>query len=380
VGVDLSQVAADHNPVTVVDSRQIGAEGSEHHNERSMMRISRSRTSLTVRLGAALAAMALVAAACGDDDDNGDATGDGEQTEEPGDAGEEMPSVLTMGTGSTGGTYFPLGGAIAGVWSGNIDGLSVSTQASGASVENLQLLQQGEIDLAMAINGTAKSAIAGEGDFEGQEYDITYLGAIYREVYQIVARADAGITTVEDLAGKTVAIGPPGSGTAVFAEALLQRAGIEVGETRQETFGEAADLLRDGSIDASIGVLALPAGSLEEVARATDLVMVSLEGDLLQQTLDEDSTLTQVEYEPGLYTGIDEPATLVTNWASLYSRADLHEEAAYQLTKVMYEMNSDIAAAHAVGDEIQLDTALDGAADVPVHPGAQRFYDEAGAG
>ena len=187
---------------------------------------------MTVRLGAALAAMALVAAACGDGDDAdaGDTTGDGgEQTEEAGgDAGGEMPGFLTMGTGSTGGTYFPLGGAIAGVWSGNSDGLDVSTQASGASVENLQLLQQGEIDLAMAINGTASAALAGEGDFAGQEYDITYLGAIYREVNQIVARADAGITTVEDLAGKTVAIGPPGSGTAVFAEALLERAGIEV--------------------------------------------------------------------------------------------------------------------------------------------------------
>jgi TRAP transporter TAXI family solute receptor len=232
----------------------------------------------------------------------------------------------------------------------------------------------------MAINGTASSAIAGEGDFEGQEYDITYLGAIYREVYQIVARADAGITTVEDLAGKTVAIGPPGSGTAVFAEALLERAGIELGETRQETFGEAADLLRDGTIEASIGVLALPAGSLEEVARATDLVLVSLEGDLLQQTLEEDPTLTETQYEPGEYTGIDEPATLVTNWASLYARSDLPEEAAYQLVKVMYEMNTDIAAAHAVGEEIKIDTALEGAADVPIHPGAQKYYDEVGAG
>jgi TRAP transporter TAXI family solute receptor len=345
--------------------------------------MSRSRTSLTVRLGAALATMALVAAACGngDDDEPEDTTGDdGEMTEEPGDDGGEMPSVLTMGTGSTGGTYFPLGGAIAGVWSGNIDGLSVSTQASGASVENLQLLAQGEIDLAMSINGTASQAIAGEGDFAGQEYDITYLGAIYREVNQIVARADADITTVEDLAGKTVAIGPPGSGTAVFAESLLARAGIELGEARQETFGEAADLLRDGSIDASFAILALPAGSLEEVARATDLVLVSLEGDLLDQTLSDDPTLTQAEYEPGTYTGIDEPATLVTNWASLYSRSDLNEEAAYQLAKVMYDMNADIAAAHAVGNEIQLDTALDGAADVPIHPGAQRFFDEAGAG
>jgi TRAP transporter TAXI family solute receptor len=337
------------------------------------MKLVRGKTSRAARLGAALAAMTLVVAACGDGDD-GDTTDPGDATEENGDEGE-APSFLTMGTGSTGGTYFPLGGAMAQIWTNEIEDLRVSTQASGASVENLQLLVQGELDLAMAINGVASGALAGDVDLGGEDADIMYLGAVYKEVNQIVARADAGITTVEDLAGKTVAIGPPGSGTAVFAEALLERAGIELGEARQETFGEAADLLRDGTIDASFGVLALPAGSLEEVGLAVDLVLVSLEGDLLAQTLEEDSTLTEVAYD-GQYESIDQSATLVTNWASLYARSDLHEDTACELTRVLYEHSEEIAAAHPVGSEIQLDTSQDGVADVPIHPGAQRFYDE----
>ncbi len=351
--------------------------------------MSTARVSRLARLGVAVAAAALVVGACGDDGgDDGTAAEDTEEASEEEEADEaeaaedgagEMPAFLTMATGSTGGTYFPLGGAIAGVWSGNIDGLDVSTQASGASVENLQLLAQGEVQLIMSINGTAADAYAGTGEFEGEEHDVTFVGNVYREVNQIVARADAGITTVEDLEGKTVAIGPPGSGTALFAEALLDRAGIELGEARQETFGEAADLLRDGAIDASFGVLALPAGSLEEVARATDLVLVSLEGDLLEQTLSDDPTLSEVQYEPGTYTGIDEPATLVTNWASLYTTSDLHEDAVYELVRVLYEHNDEIAAAHAVGSEIQLETALEGIGDIPIHPGAQRYYEEAGA-
>jgi uncharacterized protein len=334
------------------------------------MKLITRRRSRPAALASALLAAALVVAACGEDD------ADPEDAADPGEvpAEEEMDEALpflTMATGSTGGTYFPLGGAIAGVWSTHIDGLDVSPQASGASVENLQLLEADEIQLAMSINGTAANMLAEEGN------DITFIGNVYKEVNQIVARTDADIATVEDLDGKTVAIGPPGSGTEVFARAIFERAGIEPGEIRQETFGEAADLLRDGSIDATFGILALPAGSLEEVANAVDLNLVSLEGDLLTQTLADDPTLTEIQYD-GEYTNIDQDATLVTNWASIYAKSTLNEQSAYDLARVLYDHNEEIAAAHAVGHEIQLDTAIDGVGDIPIHPGALRYYEEQG--
>ena len=332
------------------------------------MTVFKRKRSRTLRLAAAVAASAMILAACnGDDDaadDNGDAAGD--------------RTFLTMATGSTGGTYFPLGGAMAGVWNDNIDEVRVNTQSSGASVENLRLLQGGEVDLVLAVNGVAADAIVGEGEFEGEDYDFVTIGNIYGEVTQIVATAESGITTIADLEGARVALGPPGSGTEVIARFILESQGIDPDndiEAFNDTFGEAADGLRDGRLDAAFGILALPAGSIEEVATSVDITMVSIDDDLMATLLDADPTLSSLEIPAGTYPGQDDAAVTVTNWATLYAPADLDEDLVYELTRVLYTETESIANAIAVGEQIQIETALDGNS-IDVHPGAQRFYDE----
>ena len=331
------------------------------------MTVFKRKRSRALRLAAAVAASAMVLAACnGDDaaDDDGEAAGD--------------RVFLTMATGSTGGTYFPLGGAMAGVWNDNLDQVRVNTQSSGASVENLRLLQGGEVDMVLAVNGVAADAIAGEGEFEGEEYDFVTIGNIYGEVTQIVATAESGITTIADLEGARVALGPPGSGTEVIARFILETQGIDPDndiEAFNDTFGEAADGLRDGRLDAAFGILALPAGSIEEVANSVDITIVSIEGELMDTLLEADPTLSALDIPAGTYTGQDTDAVTVTNWATLYAPAGLDEDLVYDLTRVLYTENEAIANAVAVGEQIQLDTALDGN-DIAVHPGAQRFFDE----
>jgi len=344
-----------------------------------------------LRLVAAMTVGALLLVACnGDDpdveiDDNGDDVGEEVDVEEDAAAADDTadgdrPDFLTLATGSTGGTYFPLGGAMAGVWNDNID-LRVSTQSSGASVDNLQLLDAGEVELIMAVNGVAAEAMRGEGEFD-EALDFAFVGNIYGEVMQVVAHGDSGIESIADMQGATVAIGPPGSGTEVIARQMLEAAGLDPDsdiDARQESFGDAADGLRDGQIDAVFAILALPAGSIEDVATATDLTFVSIDDDLVQTMLDGDETLSDLSVEAGTYPGQDDEVTWLTNWATLYTPSDLHEEVVYDLTRVLYEENESIAAAHAVGSQIQIDTALDGRAGIPVHPGAQRYYDEVGA-
>ena len=342
---------------------------------------------------AVLAISALALAACDEVDDAVDDIDDDEEEvaeeeeveeDEEEEVDDDPPAdvdaqALTLGTGSTGGTYFPLGGAIAGVWNGHVDGASVSTQATGASVENVRLLQAGELNLAMAVNGVAADAYAGEGEFEGEDIDLAVLGNVYGEVMQVVARADAGIETIDDMDGMRVAIGPPGSGTEVLARQLLEYHDIDPDndiESFSDTFGDAADNLRDGQVDAAFAILALPAASIEEVATATDISLVSIEGEALDAALDADETLSVLEVEPGTYPGQDDPATFVTNWATMYVQPDLDEDLVYDLTRVLYEENEEIAAAHAVGEQIQLDTAVDGLGGIPLHPGAERYYDE----
>jgi len=323
----------------------------------------------TLRLAAAIAAGAMILAACnGDDgaaDDNGeDASGD--------------RTFLTMATGSTGGTYFPLGGAMAGVWNDNIDTVRVNTQSSGASVENLRLLDGGEVDLILAVNGVADTADAGTGEFDGTPLDFVTIANIYGEVTQIVATADSGITEIADLAGARVALGPPGSGTEVIARTILEAQGIDPDNditAFNDTFGEAADGLRDGRLDAAFAILALPAGSIEEVATSVDITIVSIPQDLLDTLIADDPTLSALTIEAGTYSGQAEDAVTVTNWATLYATLDLDEDLAYELTRVLFEETESIANAVAVGSQIQLATSLDGNT-IDVHPGAQRYYDE----
>jgi hypothetical protein len=288
---------------------------------------------------------------------------------------------MTLATGSTGGTYFPLGGGIANVWSQEIDGLRVSVHPTGASVENLRLLQAGEVDLIMAVNGVAVSAMNGVEPFAGETHDFRLVGNIYREVTQIVARADAGVSTIADMAGKRVQIGPPGSGTEVAARQILAAHGLDPDadlQIFQDTFGAAADQLRDGTVDAAFGILALPAASILEVANATDIVLVDIVGDVLQQMLAADPSLTAVEVPVGTYPGQTQVANWVTNWATLYALPGLNDDQVYELARVMYEAATPDTVGHAVAAEMQLATALDGHGDIPLHPGAARYYQEQG--
>ncbi|WP_173434359.1 TAXI family TRAP transporter solute-binding subunit [Allosalinactinospora lopnorensis] len=289
---------------------------------------------------------------------------------------------LNMATGSTGGTYYPLGGEIAEVWSDNIEGVNVSTQASGASVENMHLLDQDETELVMAVNGVAASAAEGTSDFEEESLsepgEIRALGNVYPEVMQIVATEESGIETVEDLEGQRVDIGPAGSGTEVAARQILEAYGISIDDVTefQSDFEDAASNLSDGQVDAAFAILAVPASSIEQVATGTDVNLVEISGEPAEQLIAEDESYSVMEIEGGTYQGVDEPVETLTNWATLYTKADLDEEVAYNLTKEMYEGAGSIG--HDVGGDIQLETALDGLGPIELHPGAERYYQEEG--
>lgn len=284
---------------------------------------------------------------------------------------------MTMGTGSVGGTYYPLGGAIAQMWNSEVEDLTVSTIATGASVENLTLMNKGDLQLAMAVNGTATQAANGTDAFADiGSLDFQMIGNIYPEVMQIVARADSGIETVDDLEGKRVAIGPDGSGTQGLTQQILDAAGVTPSQTFADGFGDAASKLRDGQVDAAFGILAVPDASLSEVAQNADVVMVTVPEEIREALRTDDPTLSDKEIPGGTYQGIDNDAVTVTAWATLYCPGGLDEDQVYELTRTMYE-NTDMID-NAVADQISADTAIEGRVDIDLHPGAERFYEEQG--
>ncbi|WP_449537505.1 TAXI family TRAP transporter solute-binding subunit [Ferdinandcohnia sp. Marseille-Q9671] len=322
-----------------------------------------------------LLALVLVIAACSSDNTNGDDKDDAGE----GNSKSETTDLL-MGTGSQGGTYFPLGQEMANVWNKNIETVNVTSTESGASVENLAKISNGEFDLGMTVNLPAYDALNGTGDFEGKKVEnFAFIGHIYPEVLQIITRESTGVETIADLKGKRVAIGPPGSGTQAATKAVLAAYGINDGdyEAYQEGFGDAKSKLQDGTIDASFGLLGLPDAGIDELqASVGDVKFLEVTGDELK-AVEESSGYTGYTIKAGSYEWLEEDANVVSAYAVLVANTDtVDEDLAYELAKVMVEKASENT--HAQAAHMTKENALSGLGDLPIHPGAEKYYKEAG--
>ncbi|UFU00724.1 TAXI family TRAP transporter solute-binding subunit [Radiobacillus kanasensis] len=321
--------------------------------------------------------VAMVLSACNSGGTNGDESSDGGN-----DGSEESVTSLTMGTGSVGGVYYPLGGEMANLLKDNIDveGFDVSSVESGASVENIAKIQSGDFQLGIAQNTTMISAVEQTGEFEGKTIDkVGVIASLYPEALQVVTLESTGIESIEDLKGKKVAIGPPGGATRQAAELVLSAYGIEEGdyEAFAEGFGDAKSKLQNGTIDASFAVVGVPSSTTDELQAATkEVKFLNIEGDALQQVVDQ-SQYEAYTVEPGTYEWQDEPVQTVTAMALLLgSTEQVSEDLAYQMTKTLFEKAGDMTIAQA--KLITEDSALTGASDLPLHPGAEKYFKEIG--
>ncbi|MBN1189610.1 MAG: TAXI family TRAP transporter solute-binding subunit [Dehalococcoidales bacterium] len=296
--------------------------------------------------------------------------------------GGTQESALLMATGSTGGTYYPLGSALADTWNRHIDNTSVSIRESGGSVENIRLLNGGEVRLAMVMNGTAQEALkGGSGDFPEALDNFAAVGVIYPEVMQVFALKSSGIKTIGDLRGKKVSIGPSGSGTAPSALKILTACGLEPGkdiEVFNYSFSDAADNLVNNQLDAAFAVLAIPAAGITEISATGPISLLGIDGDGLKRFLDTAPAFSPFVIPAGTYNGQDEITHTVSQWAVLYTLKDTHEDTVYNLTKYLYEASSETAEQHACGNQIRIENATKGISPVPLHPGAVKYYTEKG--
>lgn len=293
-----------------------------------------------------------------------------------------VPQDLVMGTGSTGGTYFALGGAMANAINDKLADkkITITAQSTGASVENMNLINAGEMDLGIAMNNVAANAFDGVGAFSSPVTNVSSIGVVYNEVYQIVANAATSAKNVEDLKGKKVAIGPAGSGTLGLSQKIFTAAGLDPNKDIQpqsDSFGDAATKMQDGHIDAACNVLAVPASSIIEMTTSMKLAYVNISDDILETLQATEPYFVRKVIPAGTYDGQTEDINTITCKAALYCRADLDEETVYQITKAFYESGDVIAAAHATGKEVQLEGCLEGIT-TPIHPGAARYYKEMG--
>jgi TRAP transporter TAXI family solute receptor len=309
-------------------------------------------------------------------------TGDTEEgtTEETTEEASGEVQELAFATGGTSGTYYPLGGAIASVWNATYDNVNVTIQPAGASVENINRVSSGEVDIVLAMNNIADQAFKGEGEsFPNKLENFKAVGVVYPEVMHIVTTQDTGIESIADLKGKTINPGPPGSGTYVTALAILEAYGIGPDDfkSRPGSFSDAVAGLKDGNLDAGFAVVSFPASAVTEIATSNPVKILEVTGDGFDKLKESVPFAAQFPITGGVYNGQDEDATTVALQAVMYVRDDLDEDLVYNLTKTLYEETAEIEKGHARGSQISIDNAADGIT-TPFHPGALKYLEEQG--
>jgi uncharacterized protein len=298
----------------------------------------------------------------------------------------QAPTFFRIGTGGTGGTYYPIGGLIANAISGNagkgVAGLVATAVASNGSVANINAIQGGSSESGFTQSDVASWAYTGTGLYEGKPkiQDLRLIATLYPETIHIVARKDAGIKSVTDLKGKRVSLDEPGSGTLVDARLVLGAYGLTEKDIKPEYLkpGPAGERLRDGQLDAYFFVGGSPTSALSEPAPAGGITLVPITGAQADKLLADYKFFAKDVVPAGAYKDVAETQTISVNaqWVTSAKQAD---ELVYNITKALWsdESRKQLDAGHAKGKQITLKTATTGLG-IPLHPGAEKFYKEAG--
>lgn len=289
---------------------------------------------------------------------------------------------ISIATGGTGGTYYPLGGAMAKIYNTNIEGVTANAQSTGASVENIGLVSKGETEIAFVQNDVTFYAFTGTETFKDKEKitNVRGMAMLYPEVVQIIATAESGIKSVADLKGKKLAVGAAGSGTEVNARQVLAEYGLtydDLGKADYLSFNEAADQLKNKQIDAAFVTGAIPTSAVTEVTQTADINVIPVDSDKIASLIAKYPFYTEVVIPANSYKGQTEDVSAAAVMAMLVVPEDLDDELAYNLTKQLFEQRQVIIDTHARGNDIKLETALAGM-PIDVHPGAMKYYDEMG--
>lgn len=292
----------------------------------------------------------------------------------------QQTQFINILTGGQSGVYYPLGVALSQVYGKAIPGAKATAQVTKASAENLNLLQAGRGELALALGDAVSNAWKGEAEagFPNKLDKLRGLSATYNNYIQIVASADSGIKTLADLKGKRVSVGAAKSGTELNARAIFKAAGLgysDLSKVEYLPFGESVELIKNRQLDATLQSAGLGVASIRDLATSVKIVVVSVPADVIAKV--GDAAYQAAVIPANTYAGqtADVATAAIPNF--LVTHAGVSDELAYQMAKSMYENLDTLYAAHNAAKMIKRENALNGM-PVPVHPGAARYYKEVG--
>ena len=290
-----------------------------------------------------------------------------------------------IATGGTGGTYYPLGGMLAQLISNKavVDGkkISATAESAGASVANVKLLGNKEIESAFVAADILDAAYNGKGQFKDAAIkNVRALGALYPETVQLITRADRGINSVQDLKGKSISSGSPGSGQYQLLTDLLQVYGMSRADIKEDlsSFTQAVDKIKDGNLDATLITAGVPTAAVTDFAQSHALKVVPLAGPEIAELQKQQPYYAKVQLPANSYKGQTAPVDTLAVMAVWSTHDGVVDNVAYEVTKALYENVAIMGQVHVQGKNISLATAL-AVGTAPIHPGALKYFKEKGA-
>lgn len=292
---------------------------------------------------------------------------------------------VSIGTGGVTGVYYPTGGAICRMMAKTRSehGIRCAVESTGGSVYNVNAVRSGELEFGVAQSDVQYKAVHGEGSLAdaGPNPDLRSVFSIHPEPFTVVARADAGITNFEDLQGKRVNVGNPGSGQRDTMEVVMNAMGWTMDSFALASELQAAEqsqALCDNNIDAMVYTVGHPSGSIQEATTACDAVLVNVTGEAIDALVAANPYYRTAIIPGGMYRGNDADTATFGVGATLVTSASVSEETVYQLVKAVFEDIDGFRGLHPAFANLDPKQMANDGLSAPLHPGAERYFREAG--
>ncbi|MGB5619224.1 MAG: TAXI family TRAP transporter solute-binding subunit [Desulfobacterales bacterium] len=288
-------------------------------------------------------------------------------------------TFIGIGTGGTGGIYYPYGGGVAEIWSKYVPDIQAVAEVTGASVENVKLADKGETVFGEVMGDVAVAGFQGEGKFKGKKHDILSMAIMYPNLLQVVTLKNSGITNIEQVKGKRISSGSPGSGTNFMAEAVMKAMGIPLDSFKDSrlSFTETANALRDGTIDVGFWSVGPGTSSILDLATTHDIVIIPITPEQTQKVLTSNDTYASVDLAGGVYRGVDKPVPTIGVWNVMICQKSLAEDLVYKLVAALYEHNDYLRKIHPSAAYTTPENAVK-YSPIPLHPGTVKYLKEKG--
>jgi TRAP transporter TAXI family solute receptor len=288
-------------------------------------------------------------------------------------------TFVSIGTGGTGGIYYPYGGGVAEIWSKYVPGVKAVAEVTGASVENVKLAHKGETVVGEVMGDVAVAGYKGTSKFKGKKHDILAMAIMYPNLLQIATLKSSGITNIEQVKGRSISTGSPGSGTNFMTEAVLKALGINKGDYKDSrlSFTESANALRDGTIEVGAWSVGPGTSSILDLATTHDIHIIAFTPEQVKRILAANATYSAVDLAGGVYRGVDAAVPTIGVWNVMICQASLKTDLVYNLAKALFENNDYLLKIHPSAAYTTPENAVK-YSPVPLHPGTIKYLKEKG--